>query len=222
MKIKCETGIEEAWQESKKMEKFNRGLHFQTFVQMNFISHRTPDNISISRHSGSEMGKKKNKKKETWLNQKKNSFLEKKTGSGIAMSVWARRNPCSEVRLCRDETAAAGCVFQWVDAVIEGRGRRGGGEGWLCVLICQEKVRQRRRRQHFESLSGSRSLQRQTAAVRVLDSAWHHVWGTFGELLMLPKGKSRKLSPSSNSWAKNRQRGLLSLLGSQETQMSKL
>lgn len=39
------------------------------------------------------------------------------------------RNPCSEVRLCRDETAAAGCVLQRVHAAIEGRGRRAGGEG---------------------------------------------------------------------------------------------
>lgn len=46
----------------KKMKKINGGLHFQTFIQMNFISHRTPDNISMSRHSGSEMGNEEEKK----------------------------------------------------------------------------------------------------------------------------------------------------------------
>lgn len=84
---------------------------------------------------------------------------------------------------------------QWLkDAA--GRGR---GEGWLHVLICQKRwggggsgI--------LNAWVGKRSLQRQTAAVRVLESDWHDVWGNSGELLMLPRGKSQKLSPSSHSW----------------------
>lgn len=54
----------------------NRGLHFQTLIQMNFISHRTPDNISMSRHSGSEMGKKK-KKRGNMVKSKEEQFFGK-------------------------------------------------------------------------------------------------------------------------------------------------
>lgn len=49
VKIECETGIEEAWREwRKKIIIMEDGLHFQTFIQRNFISHRTPDNASAA------------------------------------------------------------------------------------------------------------------------------------------------------------------------------
>lgn len=174
MKIECETRKNRTWQEKKEGKKINWGLHFHTFIQMNFIPGSTPSNITTS---GNEIGKKKKARRGSMAKSKEEPFLEWKTGSGIAVSIWIVRNPCTNVWFCRDETAAAGCVFQWVLTVMEGRGRRGRGEGWLHVCWFVRKGEAAAAASWMPEWAKC-LLQRQTAAVQVLESDWHDVRGT--------------------------------------------
>lgn len=67
---------------------------------------------------------------------------------------------------------------------------------------------------------GKRSLQRQTAAVRVLESDRHDVWGTWRAFNVAEVKKSQKLSPSSYSWADKEV--FWTLLDHKKPQISKL